>query len=487
VGAGIGSLLKGKGRQYYILEHKVSSRYHRAGEAQEIIVDQAEIGRDPRCAVRFDDYFETVSRRHAVIVKEEDHWKLVPLSRTNPTFLNGKRVLKEWYLQNGDEIQCAVNGPRLGFIIPAGDKSTAGSIGLSRRLSLFRQQALRPYKRGLVALAACLFLAAGGGTGFILRQERQHAGETRAITGQIDELVDKNGELAALAAATEEARRRQDSVITALKNRPAVSPSTVVAGQVAAIKKSVFFILTTTYVRAGGQEEIVGTSSGTGFLLGDGRFVTARHCVERWLYDLSETGIKVNAHATTYPGHFQVYSIVKAFSGNGRVAFTLKSSDFTIDRSQDVIHDYTSEDGPLKMRIPLPLPVSEQEWVGSEAMYSRDWAYARTSQRSGLTADYTGSATLRAGEEIHVLGFPAGLGVVDGEVAVEPIYNKMTVARDNLNSAGCIMVSQGIERGNSGGPVLLLKGGKLVVVGIVSRGDARSQTYNHIVPIRQIR
>ena len=35
VGAGIGSLFNPSGRKYYILEHKVSSKYHKAGESQE--------------------------------------------------------------------------------------------------------------------------------------------------------------------------------------------------------------------------------------------------------------------------------------------------------------------------------------------------------------------------------------------------------------------------------------------------------------------
>lgn len=69
IGAGMGSVFSPNSRKYYILEHKVSSKYHRAGEAQEIIVDQIEIGRDSRCQVRFDDSFSTVSRHHAAIVR----------------------------------------------------------------------------------------------------------------------------------------------------------------------------------------------------------------------------------------------------------------------------------------------------------------------------------------------------------------------------------------------------------------------------------
>ena len=173
VGAGMGSLFRPGSRKYYILEHKVSSKYHRAGESQEIIVDNIELGRDARCQVRFDESFKTVSRRHAAIVRDGDGWKLVQLSQTNTTLLNGRPVKTEWYLQSGDEIQLSVNGPKLGFIVPTGRKATVGSIGLTRRLSLFRQQALRPYKTAIAALAAVLLICAGAGGFVIFRQHRQ--------------------------------------------------------------------------------------------------------------------------------------------------------------------------------------------------------------------------------------------------------------------------------------------------------------------------
>jgi len=102
-------------KAYFTLEHKVASRYRNAGEHQILSADRVEIGRDPACEVRFDENFETVSRRHAAIVRDGNNWKLVPLSQTNPSFINGKTVQGEWYLQNGDEIQCAVNGPKLVF------------------------------------------------------------------------------------------------------------------------------------------------------------------------------------------------------------------------------------------------------------------------------------------------------------------------------------------------------------------------------------
>ena len=185
LGAGMSSLFGGISN-YYVLEHKVSSKYHKLGEAQEIIVDYAEIGRDRDCAVRFDESFNTVSRKHAAIVKKDDNWKLIQLSQTNSTFLNGHKVADEWYLQNGDEIQLSVNGPKLGFIIPpASGKKTM--MNLTHRLSLFRQQALRPYRNAVIIIGVILLLVIGGGVGYGIYMKKQaNAAAAAAAAKQIE-------------------------------------------------------------------------------------------------------------------------------------------------------------------------------------------------------------------------------------------------------------------------------------------------------------
>lgn len=86
IGAGVQSVL-GSDRRFYILEHKISSKYHKVGENQQIIVDQIELGRASTCQVRFDESFATVSRRHAAIVRDGDNWKLVQLSQPILHFL----------------------------------------------------------------------------------------------------------------------------------------------------------------------------------------------------------------------------------------------------------------------------------------------------------------------------------------------------------------------------------------------------------------
>lgn len=158
VGAGVGAIFNGSGRSYYILEHKTSSKYHTAGESQKIIIDQIEIGRDASCQVRYDESFETVSRKHAAIIRDGNNWQLVHLSNSNPTLVNGRPIQGSYYLQSGDEIQLSVNGPRLGFIQPQGKQGLTSSIKLTERMNLFRQQALRPYRRAIWALTALLIL-----------------------------------------------------------------------------------------------------------------------------------------------------------------------------------------------------------------------------------------------------------------------------------------------------------------------------------------
>ena len=59
------------------------------------------IGRSLAAHVRFDD--PTVSRRHAVVHREDDHARLLDDRSLNGVFVNGER--KEWHeLSDGDEI-----------------------------------------------------------------------------------------------------------------------------------------------------------------------------------------------------------------------------------------------------------------------------------------------------------------------------------------------------------------------------------------------
>ncbi|MBR4827012.1 MAG: FHA domain-containing protein [Bacteroidales bacterium] len=212
VGAGMAAVFNGSGRQYYILEHKTESVYHHAGESQKIIVDQIELGRDSSCQVRFDESFETVSRRHAAIVKDGDGWKLITLSQTNPTFVNGQPIQGEWKLSSGDEIRLSSKGPLMGFIVPQGKQSLVSSIGMTERLNLFRQQALRPYKRALWILCVVLILAIAGLVTWNVLQGKKFDKQIQDKQEQIrevqDALIQSDAEISVLNDALIEAEQK---------------------------------------------------------------------------------------------------------------------------------------------------------------------------------------------------------------------------------------------------------------------------------------
>ena len=486
VGTGLGSLF-GAGKQYYILEHKINSKYHKVGESQEIIVDNIELGRDPKCQVRFDDTFSTVSRRHAAIVKDGDKWKLIQLSKTNPTFLNRAKVGKEWYLQNGDEIQLAIGGPRLGFIIPSGNKSTTGTIGLSRRLSLFRQQALRPYKQAITALGVMLLLTVGGMSAWKIHGDKENDARFKNLVAQY------NREIENLANNNAGMRAELDS----LANLPPPPPSTVTVRQPAVeiedliekCKDDVYYLdVPEVYITDGRQKEIVYSEGdtlygwgGTGFLLDDGRFVTARHCVHGWRWDTKyENVINKAAMAESRDGLAIIATIIAKSRTGKQLEF--KSTDFICDDRYDGKKQWgVAPDG-------VPIFSTHALWKSNDQrVWSTDWTYVKTSSRGVLSADPQLSDNLRTGTDLHVLGFPGFTGVGETLEGIAPAYNRFSVGFDGLNVTGCFLHTRGTDHGNSGGPIFARKDGKLVVVGIVSRGSNKSDEYNYGVPISAIK
>lgn len=498
VGAGMGALFNGSGRQFFILQHKDSSRYHQAGESQKIIIDQIELGRAKECQIRYDDEtWPIVSRRHAAIEKDATGWKIVPLSQTNSTLVNGKVVNTAWYLQNGDEIQLSIGGPRLGFIVPAGNQSLVSSIKLTERLNLFREQALRPYKTAIGVLCSVLVLACCVGGYFIWDANDQLKAERIARQNLVADIA-KQRETDSLARIKEQ--QKADSLQKVAERLLArMRNDELFKERIAAAKKDVFAVVTEVVIQLG-DETYSMTSLGTGFLLSDGRFVTARHCVQPWMYD---TGAGMRAYALSKMFEdVKITSTVTAYSTSEK--FTFSSNDFVCDTSYDITFPFSLDIAGRTIQLEghsaSPLRNSEGQQLGSDKMYGSDWAYTtKTSRRGSLSYDSSLSRNMKAGQAVHVLGFPAGLGFGDGKTMVEPIYNQMYVSRDGLNDSRCIMVSEGAAHGNSGGPVFAYVNGQLSVVGIVSRKEIatqmvgtfgvqqQQQQYDQLVPMSNLK
>jgi len=88
------------------------------GEIQEFDRDEIHIGRHPSCDLQFPKDLAVISRKHAVIVREGNRFKIVD-SSTNGTFVNGSRISETW-LKNGDVIFFTQGGPKVSFLTREG-------------------------------------------------------------------------------------------------------------------------------------------------------------------------------------------------------------------------------------------------------------------------------------------------------------------------------------------------------------------------------
>lgn len=508
----------------------MSSKYHRAGETQKIIVDQVEMGRDPRCQVRFDDSFTSVSRRHAAILRDGAGWKLVHLSKVNTTLLNGRPVTDEWYLQNGDEIQLSSNGPRMGFIVPQGDRSMVKNINFTERFSLFRQQALRPYKQMMVWMSVVFLLVIGGFIGWsILNQQQVQrtndmlAGNIASVSARQDSAsveaqrqlasVSNQAQTAAQAAiqASQASQASTSQGLSQLRNelvdlksdlktareekaasQPAAQP--VVSEQVAAPVAQATSGMTSyesrfpyiyyiqldkvEHTNKKGKVEVINIIrrwAGTGFLLSDGRFVTSRRIIERWYFQVNGSLMDEDMRPLNKAvcNLEKVVAYFTAYSSTGD-ALTFTSDQFTCDRSADT---YTVLRGPLgglvkgaRLRI-------------APSNGGKDWAYFQTAKKGGLKYDPSKSNTLGRGVSLTILGFPGEVGI---NSASGPVYGSGVTANSGLDRGDIMTTNTSFEIGGSGAPVFALSdGGEYEVVGLISSmGEGQRGI---VVPIAAVR
>jgi hypothetical protein len=74
----------------------------RSGEAFNVTGERMTIGRSPEAEIFLDDV--TVSRKHAVLVHDDDAFFIEDQGSLNGTFLNRRRI-ESGRLENGDELQ----------------------------------------------------------------------------------------------------------------------------------------------------------------------------------------------------------------------------------------------------------------------------------------------------------------------------------------------------------------------------------------------
>jgi len=490
ISAGFKSI-RGKGRTFYNIEFKNSTQLHRAGSSKEIIVDYIEIGRSPKCQIKFGEDCQTVSRSHCAIIKEGNDYFVKHLSSVNPTLINGKPVANKWYLHSGDEIQLSYGGPVIGFNIPA--NNFTNSIPLTRRLSLFREQAMRPYKRAIAILSTILLLTISSFIYYAIIQSKKMEmaenviAETKKVVENLNDTIKKTGNIitdlqASQAESYRIIKKIKNQILEGYNNKEGVkSKGSIISVSDSNSKPattyeklfpSVFYIyaVEVEVIIDGERKRRDGDWSGTGFLLNDGRFVTARHVIEPWYYaklgdneDDNKTIIFENLLASSGS---KVNATFKAISSSGQ-ELSFSSDDFDINRSDDTKEKIDIEQGSV---------------VFTRGSFIEDWAVTRLSNRSDLGIDPILSKTLPMGTNIFTLGFPYGMGASKTEIA--PRYSNFTVSASGLSNGLINISGTSFSPGNSGGPVFFKNEENYSVVGIVS---AHLGTQGFIIPINKIK
>jgi pSer/pThr/pTyr-binding forkhead associated (FHA) protein len=442
-----------KASDRFILKYLNNSKDYKMGQKQTIVSEHILMGRDSTCEVRFGNKYDTVSRIHASISKEGDEWKIKNLSKSNPTLINGNPVNKAWYLSSEDVIQLSYEGPKLRFSVPspAEKKSIPWSV-------VIKEQVIRPYKKYVIAASVFFALVISSLVYVIVKQ-----GET------IDQqLIDITEIQKSTKEQSEITKSRLDSIQAVYKkevendkkiNRP-------IGEKISPFFKDIWYIYATgVEIYFEGEKEYFDDYewSGTGFLLDDGRLITAGHVVRPWLF-----GVKDKSEA--------FLNLIDNGTGNVRADFIAISPD-----GKKI--EFSSNDVRVSSRrISKEFNVDDVAYEMKEVEWKNDWASIKTKYKGKLSASSSLSNNLKISNRLHILGYPYSLGVT--EKGMTPIYSSSDVSTKGLVEGMIQLTDRNFESGNSGGPALFEYNGKLKVVGIVSAGIGNSLGY--LVPISKI-
>lgn len=485
---------------FYELEHKRSCDTYKRGDINRVIVDYATLGRDEKSTIAFKSTDKTVSRLHAAIERKGDAYQLIHLSHTNPTILNGSPISSPTSLKSGDEIELSLGGPKFSFLIPG--QNTVGSLPLSARFNLMRDQVLKPYKAALTVLAVVLFISMlGGGYGIytlnneLTTERERNDAFSKLISEQTNKVellkTEKSADqqkIAQISEANEKltkdltglkatVRKLKETTITAPTTAPSqpapnqVLPQQQAEGISSTYNNILFVTLDKIHIQYedGTEEELDASFTGTGFVTDDGYVVTARHVAEPWNFindqspdQLVQINIILNNSKAKAYSH-----LVFTNSQNGQ-SVQMNSDQMVIQNEGDVVKIVTDSKG--------------QEWMLNNAFENpRDIAYKKMNTSwSGLRCNKPLSQNLTALTPLYVVGYPWGLGE-----KTNPIASQTQVGSTGLVNGLIITNSPAFDHGNSGGPVFVYNNNQYEVVGLVSGGMGTAT--GMIVPIAYIK
>ena len=490
------TILRGGNVPAYTLEYMTPSRKKKIGDYETIVVSYIELGRSNNCQIQYGEDYSTVSRRHAAIERRDSTFYALQLSQTNPTLINGQPITREVQLNNGDEIQLSMEGPKLRFnVTPTG----TASLGYTQKIGLVTSQALRPYKSLVIVLLFLLIAVGGVGAYFIHKGIQQNKKLQIEIAKAKSIRIQDSLKYAEILKNSNDVISQQINENSELKN--------TVLGVTNELDKLKQTIDTTEYVEYTKKEaykdlkdyiyylQVIEISvrfpngqlsninsgwTGTAFLCDDGKLITARHCIQGWRFSKDNALALVN-FAELNGGSIGVK--FRATSPTDNIEF-----DYT-----DVLLD-DSEDTTIRGETEISKKETQKYQVKFANSYKTDWAYYQTNKKSTIHLDKNLSLNLEAGEDLMIMGFSIGKGGPN-ERDIKPLFSESSVAQSGISEEGLITVSnRNFESGNSGGPVFIFSPkseSKIVCIGIISFGNFDAlggmSSIGGVVPIANIK
>jgi len=258
---------------------------------------------------------------------------------------------------------------------------------------------------------------------------------------------------------------------TSTSSRNSTNSATKPNSALAVVFPNVYYIQCTN-LKVSFQGESTNTTenlwSGTGFLLNNGKFITARHVIEPWYFDQTdEFLLYLNVFANNGG---TIIANFTAYSPNGST-LNFTNNDFKFDKSSDASMQSVDNSG--------------NNYILSFATINdgSDWASYDSGLSGGVLYDSELSQNLQIKDKLEILGYPHGVGATD-LAAVSPLYGDCTVSVNGLQNNMIVISDRNFDHGNSGGPVFFNDNNKYYVIGIVSAGIGG--TLGYIVPISAV-
>lgn len=435
----------------YTLEFLTPAGKHQKGSYVSIAVPYAKLGRSSGCTVSFGEENKTVSREHAAIERKGTDVFIVNLSGTNPTLVNGRPVNNKYYLNNGDEIQLSMEGPRIRY-----NETNTGTakMGFTNRMNLVMQQSIKPYKTAAISFLI-VFVMILAGSGYLIYDLTGQLEDQKLLTAQLEEstsakLAEYSERSETLSKELDRYKAKSDSLLKLSKNNKTfVELIEPLKGNVLALS------ITKIDLSFAGKSQTIDVKDRvncTGFLIDGGTFVTARHCIDSGLTDeLTANFIQHNGGKVTY--HYTAQSY------DDKIKFDFTNHDLEADYSMDKMVDKSLKIGSRRYTGKIRIP---------DYFRGADWAYMKTRYSKGVPFNKALSQKLRAGTELLVLGYSYGTRFRKSG-NLEPYFSTAKVTLSGIQD-GTVHVSEaGWDGGNSGGPVFAIDNtGKAVAVGLVT-------------------